>query len=116
MNCVFILVCIEPSILNGTLLPNGNATVGDTKNITCEKGYIINGTSDDKVTSAVLQCMEDGTWNGTLDCELKSRYIRIRTLYTIYVLHTAYNMLLILYYFNDFAAQYMTKAYQTQIF
>jgi len=66
-----IPVCLKPSILNGTLSPDGNATVGNTTKATCADGYRIAGASDNDIVTAVLTCGINGTWNGTVECEPK---------------------------------------------
>ena len=65
---------MTPTVLNGTLLPDGNVAVGETTTATCADGYRIAGSSDNDIVTAVLTCGINGTWNGTVECEPKGRY------------------------------------------
>ena len=77
--CTCILVCYKPTLLNGTLSPDGNAIVGTTTTATCADGYRIAGSSDNNIVSAVLTCGINGTWNGTVECEPKGAYCVIKS-------------------------------------
>jgi len=67
-------VCYKPTLLNGTFSPGGNATVGNTTTATCADGYRIAGAFDNDIVTAVLTCVINGTWNGTVGCEPKGTY------------------------------------------
>jgi len=69
--CTCISVCYKPTLLNGTLSPGGNATVGNTTTATCADGYRIAGAFDNDIVTAVLTCGVNGTWNRTVYCEPK---------------------------------------------
>ena len=67
-------MCYKPTLLNGTLSPDGNVTVGNTTTAICEEGFRIAGSSDNAVMSAVLTCGINGTWNRTVECEPKGTF------------------------------------------
>lgn len=74
-NVISILDCGSSlSVANGTVQIYKTQTFfGDNTTVSCNEGFRLNGSSDNKVVSEVITCQSDGAWRPAKGCVPKGK-------------------------------------------